>query len=113
MTATRPKEWLSEYDARRVGELTRKFQTQWKSSVDPQAYTLHDPGHFGRVEQNILGLIPSRRWRLLNDEERFLLSCAAWTHDIAMKQFGVPVCVLGRGSEGPGRPSWAVAAGGA
>lgn len=76
--------WLSADDASRYTSLVEQVGRLWSSGLDPQTFTPHDPGHFRRVEKNVQELIPKQRWHLLNDEERFLLSCAAWTHDIAM-----------------------------
>lgn len=84
MGNTNNRSWLSPDDHPRYTALIEQVGRLWSSGVDPQSFTPHDPGHFRRVEKNIQGLIPRQRWDLLIDEERFLLSCAAWTHDIAM-----------------------------
>src|SRR4051794_28707921 len=67
--------WLPESDIPRFNAIVLHVESLWKSAVDPQTYTPHDPAHFRRVDLNIRGLVTKDRWHLLNDEERFLLSC--------------------------------------
>jgi translation initiation factor 2B subunit (eIF-2B alpha/beta/delta family) len=80
----RPKNWLNEADEIRISQLANKVSDLWKSGPDPRAYTPHDPGHFARVEHNLRCLIPANSWDQLTESERFVLTCAAWTHDVAM-----------------------------
>lgn len=80
----RPKDWLNEFDTARLELLAKGVTRLWKTGTDPRSYTPHDPGHFKRVEANLRRLLPVDTWTLISNQERFLLSCAAWTHDIAM-----------------------------
>lgn len=84
MPRRRPKGWLCESDECTLNQITAGIEKLWRTGTDPKTYTPHDPGHFERVEQNLRQLVPRGRWKRLTDTERFLLTCAAWTHDVGM-----------------------------
>lgn len=54
--------------------------------TDIELFTLHDETHCLNVEKMIKAIVSRTEDKIdtLTDVERFLLSCAAWTHDIGM-----------------------------
>ena len=81
----RIKDWLvAPYD-NLFENLRKNAQNYFHNKIDDDLYTLHDVSHCINVEKMVKVLV-SKAQIDFSALERFILSCASWTHDLGMNK---------------------------
>jgi translation initiation factor 2B subunit (eIF-2B alpha/beta/delta family) len=75
--------WLIPEYKNLLDNLKKNVEEYYSEKVDKELFTLHDLSHCESVEKMAKVLV-TKGPVILSSLERFILSCASWTHDIGM-----------------------------
>jgi len=75
--------WLISPYKELFDNLKKEVKKYFEYKVDQELFTLHDVSHCSNVEKMIKAIV-AKGVIDFSTLERFLLSCAAWTHDLGM-----------------------------